>query len=333
VISRRRFLTSVAIGLAPIGAAAHAQEYKAQQAGKVWRVGFLSGGALPPDGAPPMPLRRALQELGYVEQRNVVYLGRWADAKQDRLPGLAVELVGLKVDVIVTVGGPASGAAKQATSSIPIVMAQVGDADGLGLIDSLARPGGNVTGVTDQSAELSAKRLEILKEAIPKAARIAVLWNADDRGMTLRYRNVEKAAQALHVTVQPLGVREPDDFDTAFSAMTQSRPDALFLVTDALTLLNRKRVIDFALVHRIPAMYEFSFLVQDGGLMSYGASQDDNYRRAASYVDRLFKGASASTLPVERPGRYYLVINLKTAKTLGLTIPPSVLQRADQVIE
>src|SRR5262249_4737614 len=187
--------------------------------------------------------------------------------------------------------------------------------------------------VTDQSVELSAKRLEILKEAIPTAARIAVLWNADDRGMTLRYHAVEKAALALHVAVQPLGVREPDDFDVAFSAMTAHRPDALFLVTDALTILNRKRAIDFARLHRIPAMYEYSYLVQDGGLMSYGVNQDDNYRRAASYVDRLFRGATPSTLPVERPGQYYLTINLTTAKTLGLTIPQSLLLRADQVIE
>jgi putative ABC transport system substrate-binding protein len=327
-MDRRTFLGALAGGLlaAPLVA-------EGQQAGKVWRVGFLAGGGRPPDGASPLPLRQALQELGYVEQQNVVYLGRWADAKQDRLPGLAAELVGLKVDVIVTVGGPASAAAKQATSSIPIVLAQVGDADGIGLIESLAHPGGNVTGVTDHSTELSAKRLEFLKEAVPKAARIAVLWNADDRGMTLRYREVEKAAVALHVTVQPLGVREPDDFDAAFSAMTTSRPDALFLVTDALTFLNRKRVIDFALVHRIPAMYEFSPLVQDGGLMSYGPNQDDNYRRAASYVDRLFKGATPSALPVERPSRYYLTINLRTAKALGLTIPQSLLLRADQVIE
>ena len=181
--------------------------------------------------------------------------------------------------------------------------------------------------------ELSAKRLELLKEAVPKAARIAVLWNADDAGMTLRYREVEKAAQMLHVTVQPLGVREPNDFDGAFSAMMLNRPDALFLVTDALTSLNRKRVIDFALVHRIPAMYEFSFLVRDGGLMAYGANQDDNFRRAASYVDRIFKGAVPSALPVERPSRYYFTVNLKTAKALGLTIPPSLLLRADQVIE
>jgi putative ABC transport system substrate-binding protein len=190
-----------------------------------------------------------------------------------------------------------------------------------------------VTGVTDQSVELSAKRLEILTEVVPKATRIAVLWNADDLGMTMRYREVEKAAHARHVTVQPLGVREPDDFNMAFSAMTAQRPDALFLVTDALTALNRKRVIDFALVHRIPAMYEFSFLVRDGGLMSYGANQDDNYRKVASYVDRIFKGAAPSSLPVERPGRYYLTINLKTAKALGLALPESLLLRADQVIE
>ena len=326
-MDRRAFLGTVT-GLlaAPLAA-------QAQRGVKTWRVGFLSGGGRPPDGAPPLPLRQALQELGYVEQQNVIYLSRWANAKQDRLPGLAAELVGLKVDVIVTVGGPSSAAAKQASPSIPVVMALVGDADGLGLIDSLARPGGNVTGVTDQSADLSAKRLEIITEAVPRAARIAVLWNADDRGMTLRYREVEKAARTLHVTVQPLGVREPDDFDMAFSAMTANRPDALIMVTDALTLLNRKRVIDFARMHRIPAMYEASLLVQDGGLMSYGANQDDNFRRAASYVDRIFKGASPSTLPVERPGRYYLTINLKTAKALGLTIPPALLLRADQVIE
>lgn len=328
MVNRRSFITGVALGLAAAPLTAGAQPR-----GKTWRVGFLAGGARPPDGAPPLSLRQALQELGYVEPQTVVYLGRWAEAKQDRLPGLATELVGLKVDVIVTVGGPASGAAKQATSSIPIVLAQVGEADGIGLIESLARPGGNVTGITDQSSELSAKRLQLLTEAVPKAARIAVLWNADDRGMTLRFRQVEKAAQILRVTAQPLGVREPDDFDTAFSAMTHNRPDALFLITDALTVLNRKRVIDFAHVHRIPAMYESSFLVQDGGLMSYGANQDDNFRRAAIYVDRIFKGATPGAMPVERPSRYYFFINMKTARTLGLTIPPSVLLRADQVIE
>ena len=305
----------------------------AQQRGKTWRVGFLSGNARPPNGAVPSVLRQALKDLGYVEGQNVVYVSRWADARQERLPGLATELVGEKVDVIVTAGGPATAASRQATSTIPIVMALVGDADGLGLINSLAHPGGNVTGVTDQSAELSAKRLEILKEAVPKAERIAVLWNADDLGMTMRYQNVEKAAQVLRVTVQALGVREPNDFDVAFAAMTQRRPDAMFLVTDALTLLNRKRVIEFAVTHRIPAMYEVSIPVQDGGLMSYGASPDENYRRAASYVDRIFKGATPSSLPVERPSRYYLAINLRTAKALGLTLPQTLLLRADQIVE
>ncbi|HEU5197055.1 MAG TPA: ABC transporter substrate-binding protein, partial [Methylomirabilota bacterium] len=253
MMDRRSFVAGVALAaiLAPRAAAA-------QQRGKTWRVGFLSGGAQPPDGAPPASLRKALADLGYVEGQNVVYVGRWAEAKQDRLPALATELVGMKVDAIVTAGGPASGAAKQATPTIPIVLGNVGDADSIGLIDSLARPGGNVTGVTDQSVELSAKRLEVLKDAFPKAERIAVLWNADDRGMTLRYRNVERAARELRVTVQALGVREPDDFDAAFSAMSQHRPDALYLVTDALTQLNRKRVIDYAAAHRIPAMYEFS---------------------------------------------------------------------------
>jgi ABC-type uncharacterized transport system substrate-binding protein len=327
MITRRAAIMSAASLLAaPLVAAA-------QQPTRTWRVGFLSGGGRPPDGAPPLSLRQALRDLGYVEQQNVVYFGRWADAKQERLPALAAELAGLKVDVIVTAGGPASAAAKQASSSIPIVLALVGDADGIGLIESLARPGGNVTGVTDQSVELSAKRLDFLRQAVPKATRIAVLWNADDMGMTLRYREVEKAAQVLHVIVQPLGVREPNDFDTAFAAMTANRPDGLFLVTDALTALNRRRVIEFAHAQRIPAMYEYGYLVQEGGLMSYGASQDDNYRMAAGYVDRIFKGAAPGLLPVERPSRYYLTINLKTAKTLGLTIPPSLLLRADQVIE
>jgi putative tryptophan/tyrosine transport system substrate-binding protein len=306
---------------------------EAQQAGKVWRIGYLHGGARTPDGAPPAALRQALQDLGYAEGKNVTYVGRWAEAKQERLPGLAADLVGLKVDLIVTRGGPAAAAARQATTTIPIVIAGVGDAVGTGLISSLARPGGNITGTTDQAAELSAKRLELLKDAVPKASRIAVLWNADDLSMTLRFREVERAARILHVTVQPLGVREPEDFDAAFSAMTRERPDALFLVTDALTTLNRKRIIDFAAAHRIPAMYEFDFLARDGGLMSYGPDLDDNLRRAAVYVDKILKGAKPGDLPVEQPTRYYLLVNLKTAKALGLTIPQSLLGRADEVIQ
>jgi len=326
-MKRRAFLTAIGVALATprLGLA--------QQAGKVWRIGFLAGGARSPDGNPPAALRQALVELGYVDEKSVAYLGRWAEAKRDRLPAMAAELVNSKVDVIVTLGGPAAEAAKEATSSIPIVFAGAGDAVGTGLVASLARPGGNMTGITDQAAELSAKRLELLKEAVPKAARIAVLWNADDRAMTLRYREVERAARILRVAVQPLGVRAPDDFAVAFSTMTRERPDALFLVTDALTTLNRKLVLDFAAAHRIPAMYESAVPVRDGGLMSYGASPEDTWRRAAVYVDRILKGTKPADLPVEQPTRYYLLLNVKTARTLGLTIPPSLLLRADELIQ
>jgi putative tryptophan/tyrosine transport system substrate-binding protein len=327
VTTRRAFLGTLAsVILAPVSAGA-------QQAPKVWRIGWLHGGARTPDGAPPAALRQALQALGYVEGKDVTYVGRWAEAKRERLPGLAAELVGLKVDLIVTRGGPAAEAARQATTTIPIVISGAGDAVGTGLISSLAHPGGNITGITDQAAELSAKRLELLKDAVPRASRIAVLWNADDLAMTLRYREVERAARILRVTVEPLGVREPEDFDTAFAAMTRNRPDAFFLVTDALTTLNRKRIIDFAAAHRIPAMYEFDFLVRDGGLMSYGWDSDDNLRRAAVYVDKILKGSKPGDLPVEQPTRFYLLINLKTAKALGLTIPQSLLGRADEVIQ
>ena len=328
MISRRVFISMMAGGLLAASLAAEAQPVS-----KVWRIGYLANGARTPDGGPPAALRQALLELGYVEGKTVTYAGRWAEAKRNRLPGLVAELVDLRVDLIVTLGGPAAEAAKEATSTIPIVIASTGDAVGIGLIASLARPGGNITGITDQATELSAKRLELLKEAVPKASRIAVLWNADDRAMTLRYREIERAARILRVAVQPLGVREPDDFDVAFSAMTRDRPDALFLVTDALTTLNRKRILDFAAVHRIPAMYEFGFLVRDGGLMSYGADFDDIWRRAAVYVDRILKGAKPGELPVEQPTRYYLLLNVKTAKTLGLTIPPSLLLRADELIQ
>jgi putative ABC transport system substrate-binding protein len=187
--------------------------------------------------------------------------------------------------------------------------------------------------MTDNATALSAKRLEIIKEAIPKASRVGVLWNAQDQAMTLRYREIDKAAQALGVSVQPLGVREPDDFDRAFAAMDRERPDALFLVTDSLTNLNRKRVRDFAETRRIPAMYEYATLVREGGLLSYGPSLDDMFGRAAVYVDRILKGTKPSELPVEQPTRYYLVVNLKAAKALGITIPQSLLLRADEVIQ
>ena len=326
-MKRRAFFRGVVLGPLLVSLA------QAQRVGKIYQIGYLWLGPRPADGAPDASLRQALMELGHVEGKNVKYVGRWGEGKREQLPTLAAELVALKVDVIVAVGAPATEAAKSATSTIPIVMAFAADPVGLGLIDSLARPGGNITGVSDQAIELSAKRLEILKEAVPTATRIAVLWNAQDRAMTLRYGQIDKAARVLGVTVQPLGVREPDDFDRAFTTMSRERPDAFFMVTDSLTTLNRQRVLDFANAHGIPAMYEYAFLVRDGGLISYGPDHDEALRRTAVYVDRILKGTKPSELAVEQPTKYYLVINIKTAKVLGLTIPQSLLLRADEVIQ
>ena len=306
---------------------------RAQKPAKVWRIGFLANGARPADGVPPAAFRQALEELGYVGGKNVTYIGRWSETKFERLPGLAAELVGLDVDLLLTTGAPAAEAAKAATSTIPIVVVVPGDADATGLVASLARPGGNITGISDPATELSAKRLGLLKEAVPSATRVAVMWNANDRAMTLRYNEVERAAHVLNVNVQPLGVRGPDDIDGALSTMTRERPDALFLVADSLTIVNRKRIIAFAATHHIPAMYEMSLYVHDGGLMSYGPNMDDMYRRAATYVDRIFKGTKPSALPVELPNKLEFVIDLKTAKALGLTISQPLLLRADEVIQ
>lgn len=305
----------------------------AQPADKVWRVGYLSPGARPPDGGPPTVFRQSMRDLGYVEGRNVLYVARFAEGKRDGMDVLASELAGLKPDVIVTLGFPSAESAKRATGTIPIVITGAGDPVGTGLIATLARPGANLTGISDQSTELSAKRLELLTQVAPNAARVAVIWNAGDQAMTLRTREIERAAGVLRVTIQPLGVREPEDFDKAFAAIVRERPDALLLVTDALTNINRKKVLDFAAEQRIPAIYERSLYVRDGGLISYGPSIDDTFRRLAVYVDRILKGAKPADLPVEQPTRYELVVNVRAAKALGLVIPQSMLLRADEVVQ
>jgi putative ABC transport system substrate-binding protein len=305
----------------------------AQQPARVWRIGFLSGAARPADGAPPAALRQALAELGYVDGKNLTIASRWAEAKSERLPGYASELVGLDVDLLVTMGAPAADAAKKVTSKIPIVFVAPGDAVDTGLVTSLARPGGNITGVSDPATELSAKRLELLKEAVPNATHVGVIWDVSDRAMTLRYGEVERAARVLHLAVQPFGVRQTEDIDAALSTMARERPDAVFLVSNALTNVNRKRILDFVARQHIPAMYEFGLYVQDGGLMSYGPNFDEMWRRAAIYIDRIFKGAKPGELAVEQPTRYYLLVNLKTARALDLPIPQSLLLRADEVIE
>ena len=319
------------LAAALMGLAAHVDEAQAQQ--KIYRVGHLSAAGRTADNAPPRPLREGLRELGYVEGKNIFFEARFAEGKADQLPGLAAELLKLKVDVIVAQGRPAVVAAARATSTIPIVIAPASsDAVATGLIASLPRPGGNVTGLSDELEHLSAKRLELITRAFPKAGRIAVLWNANDPGMNLRYRAIENAARILKVEVESMALRTPDDFETAFSTMTRRRPDALFLVTDALTNMNQRRVVEFSAAQRIPAMYESNLVVRQGGLMSYGPTGEEMFRRAAAYVDRILKGAKPSELPAEQPMRYNLSVNLKAAEALGMTIPPAVLLQADEVV-
>jgi putative ABC transport system substrate-binding protein len=331
---RPLILRSAVIVFVMLGMLAASFPAAAQAPQKVFRVGHLAAPGRTPDGAPPRPLREALRGLGYVEGQNIAYEARFAEGKVERLPDLAAELIRLKVDVIVAQGGAATEAARRATSTIPIVMAPAsGDAVAVGWIATLARPGANITGLTDEAIQLSAKRMELLKEAVPPAALIAIVWNANDQGMTLRYREIEKAARTLRVDVQALGLREPEDFAAAFATMTRRRPDAMFLVADVLTTMNRKRFIEFAATHRIPAMYESSLIVREGGLMSYGPSFEDGFREAARYIDRIFKGAKPADLPAAQPTRYYLAVNLRTATTLGLTIPPSLLLRTDELVE
>lgn len=307
--------------------------YAQTAAPKLWHVAMFQAGPRPADGLPPAPLRKALAALGYVEGKNVAYSGRWAAGNVTLLPRLAKELVDEHVDVIVTTGWPAAQAAKNATTTIPIVISFAGDAAGTGLVTSLSRPGSNLTGISDMAVELSAKRLELLKEMVPKIGKIAVLWNQADLGMTSRYREIDRAARELGVTVQAHGVLQPADFDTAFSAMSKDKPDAIFMVSDSLTTANRKRVIDFADSQRIPAMFENSLNVESGGLMSYGPSFEDAFQRMAYYVDRILKGTKAGDLPMEQPTRFYLFVNQKTAKTISIRIPDSIIMRADKVIE
>jgi putative ABC transport system substrate-binding protein len=277
-------------------------------------------------------LINTLADRGYTLGKNLAHEARGAAGKVGQLPQLMQELQAAKVDVVVTTGYPATVVAK--ASGIPTVIAQgSGDPVATGLVESLSRPGGNVTGITDDASKLSTKRLSLLKATLPKLRRVAMLWNRDDLGMSLRYESSARAAQEIGVAVQALGIREPDDFDDAFAAMNRDMPDAILMVSDSLTLLNRKRVIDFAAKHHVPAIYEFDGLVREGGLMSYGADQRESFVRAAALVESIFKGAKPADLPVEQPTRYIFMINLKTAKSMGLEIPTNVVALADEVIE
>jgi ABC-type uncharacterized transport system substrate-binding protein len=305
---------------------------EAQETGKAPRIGFLFFG-FPGPSRELDAFRQGLRELGYTEGQNIVIEYRFAGGRAERLPELATELVRLKPDVLVTPGTPASLSAKRATSTIPIVFAGVADAVGAGLIASLARPGGNITGLTSISAELGGKRLELLKEVAPKVSRVAVLYNPADRSNVLVLKELQKSAPALGLALQPLEVRGPGGFEGAFVAMTRQRADALFVAAGLLTTEHRKALVDLAAKRRIPAIWGERQFVEAGGLMAYAVDFYDQVRGAAIYVDKILKGAKPGDLPVEQPTKYELVINLKTAKALGLTIPHSLLLRADHVIQ
>ena len=324
-------INPVVVVLLAVGVIAEAQQPK-----KVPRIGYLSSIDPATESTRSEAIRLALRELGYIEGQNIAIEYRYAEGKLDRFPELAAELVRLKVDIIVVAGGDRLiRAAKNATKTIPIVMTGAGsDPVEAGLVESLARPGGNVTGLTNLSRELGGKRLELLKEAVPKVARVAVLYDPATPASVLEVKEVlPVAARALGLTIQPWEVRDADGFERVFAALNKQRPDGLYVTGGPLMNANQKRIVGFALKSRLPSMYGNREAVDAGGLMYYGADLADSYRRVAYYVDRILKGAKPADLPVEQPTKFELVINLKTAKQIGLTIPPEVLARANKVIK
>ena len=328
-MDRRTFMSGMTLGLiaAPLAA-------EAQPTGKVPRIGWLGGPTRESAQAFVQPFEQGLKDLGWVEGQNIVIEWRFAGGRAERLPDLAAELVRLRVDLIVTPSTPTALAAKNATRTIPIVTVGGGDPVGLGLVANLARPGGNITGLTSTvGPEIAGKQLEVLREAVPKVSRMAVLWNPTTPGNALALREAEIAARALRVELQLLEARRLNDFESAFAAMSTKRAGALLVLGDVMFTTYRIQLANLAVKSRLPAIYGDRQFANEGGLMSYGANLSDNFRRAADYVDKILKGAKLGDLPIERSTKFELVINAKTAKVLGLTIPPSLLQRADQVIE
>jgi putative tryptophan/tyrosine transport system substrate-binding protein len=334
--NRRKLLVALGAGALTSPFASFAQP----QTAKVSRIGILSPGAPLDAGRNPSALaflfgalRESLRELGYVEGQNIAIESRWAEGNYDRLPGLAGELVGLKVDVIVTYGTPASLAAKRATGTIPIVMAGIIDPVASGLVTNLARPGGNITGNSMMSPDLVVKQLEILKEVVPKASRVALLANPANPGNAPQARRAQDAAAALGVRLQLLEARGASEIDSAFEAMTKEQADAFIVLVDAALLDRRTQIADLAARRRLPAVYGLSDHAEAGGLLAYGPNRLVQFHHAATFVDKILKGAKPGDLPVEQPSKFELIVNMKTAKTLGIKIPNSILVRADKVIE
>lgn len=326
---RREFIKVIA------GSAAAAWPFagRAQQPTKVPRIGFLGNSTAALEADLVKPFRDGLRELGYEEGRDIVIEYRWAEGNYERFPTLIAELIALKVDVFVTAGTPAAVAIRKATTSIPLVMVAVGDPVGTGLVASFARPGGSSTGLTSLAPELEGKRLELLREVAPKLSYIAILWNPDNAYMTTTEREVQTAAKVLQMKVLSLAVRTPGELDAAFASVLKERPGALNVLADRLFLHSRGRIIDFAIKQKLPGVHAYRELIVSGGLMSYGPSYADMHRRAATYVDKILKGAKPADLPVQAPTKFELVINLKSARVLGLTVPPTLLARADELIE
>ena len=306
----------------------------AQQAKKAPRIGYLSNSSPSSARETVGAFRQGLRDLGYIEGQNIVFEYRWGEGNIDRFPILVAELVRLKVDAIVTGGTLAALAAKKATTTIPIVMSTVDDPVAFGLVDSLGRPGGNITGLTSGAGPgLYGKRLELLKETFPRVSRVAVLWNPEDPGSVINMRGMETPARSLSLKLQSVEMREPNDLEQAFSAMKRERAEALVTILGALVGGQRSRIVDLAAKSRMATMSAESQWTEVGGLMSYGASYPDLYRRAATYVDKILKGANPADLPVEQPTKFEFIVNLKAAKQIGLTIPPNVLAQADKIMK
>jgi putative tryptophan/tyrosine transport system substrate-binding protein len=324
-----RLLVTLALGLLMVPLAADAQP-----AGKGYRIGYLGNSALSLEIEIVQAFRQGLRELGYVEGENLAIEYRWAEGSFERLPALVAELVSLPVDVIVTVGTPGTRAAKHATRTIPIVMAVSADAVRDGLVASLARPGGNVTGSSTMTHEIEGKRLQLLKEVAPAISRVAFVWNPANPAnvRSVNEQQIQLAAQVLGVMLLPVEIRRADAFEEAFATITKARPDALFVMADRFLLAHRAGIVDFAATHRLPAMCPYKEYVEAGCLMSYSPSFPDLFRRAATFVDKILKGTNPADLPVEQPNTFELVINLKNAQALGLTIPPTILFQATEVI-
>ena len=327
-MDRRRFLLTALAGAlaAPLGA-------WAQPVGKLWRAGYLSSSSVQRERVRVAAFQQGLRELGYLEGKNILIEERYAGGAFERLPELAAELVRLKVDIFVVAGAPAAQAAKKASSVIPIVMTAVADPVGMGLVADLARPGGSITGLSDFNTGVVVKRLELLREVAPSASRVAVLLNPMNPSNPPQLKLTQAVAATLAVTLLTFEAKRADEIDRAFLAMKTERPGGLIVIGDPMLGSHAKRIVELSTRNRLPAIYWTREFPDAGGLISYGANFDDLWRRAATYVDKILKGAKPGDLPIEQPTKFELVINLKTAKALGLTIPPSLLQRADHVIE